>query len=50
MNMITKLFDETLRKPVIDKRTDEKEGDESRKKYSQHLDKPKAFTKSTEIS
>ena len=50
MKMINKLFDETLKKSNYQKRTDEKEGDETKKLYNHHLDKRKDFTKSTERS
>ena len=50
INMITILYEKILNELMIDKRIDEKEGDELNKVYYHYLDKRKDIMKSTEIS
>ena len=50
INMITLLFEKTMMKSMVDKKIDEKEGEELKQIYNHYLDKRKEIMKSTKFS
>ena len=50
VNMITLLYEKTLTKSMMDKKIDEKEGEELKQIYNHYLDKRKDIMKSTKFS
>ena len=50
VNMITLLYEKTLTKSMVDKKIDEKEGEELKQIYNHYLEKRKDIMKSTKFS
>ena len=50
INMITLLYEKTMLKSMVDKKIDEKEGEELKQIYNHYLDKRKEIMKSTKFS
>ena len=49
INVITLLFEETLKTSMIDKKIDQKEGEDLKKIYNHYLDKRKEIMKNTQF-
>ena len=49
INVITLLYEKTLKQPMVDKKIDEKEAEELKKIYNHYIDKRKEIMKSTQF-